>query len=150
MHTDYGATGLRGVALMTGWDITPSGVASVLSLVGLAADDLSKDIKGYGESTVDAARFVGTISGPYCGDVPIGPVGVAVADFASDTKGSITFMAARTRKTMDGTVKATTEYIGGDVEMAAQAQREAAKAPTPEELAAVGKEPGGKGGKQSG
>ncbi|MFI6049238.1 DUF6507 family protein [Streptomyces violascens] len=131
---------------MTGWDITPSGVASILSLVGLAADDLSKDIKGYGESMVDAGRFVGTISGPYCG-VPVGPVGVAVADFASDTQGSIRFMAARTKKTMDGTVKATTEYVGGDVEMAAQAQREAAMAPTPEELAAVGKEPDGKGGK---
>ncbi|MFE3185583.1 DUF6507 family protein [Streptomyces violascens] len=134
---------------MTGWDITPSGVASILSLVGLAADDLSKDIKGYGESMVDAGRFVGTISGPYCG-VPVGPVGVAVADFASDTQGSIRFMAARTKKTMDGTVKATTEYVGGDVEMAAQAQREAAMAPTPQELAAVGKEPDGKGGKQSG
>ncbi|MFD9629396.1 DUF6507 family protein [Streptomyces violascens] len=131
---------------MTGWDITPSGVASILSLVGLAADDLSKDIKGYGESMVDAGRFVGTISGPYCG-VPVGPVGVAVADFASDTQGSIRFMAARTKKTMDGTVKATTEYVGGDVEMAAQTQREAAMAPTPQELAAVGKEPDGKGGK---
>ncbi|MFI6687768.1 DUF6507 family protein [Streptomyces sp. NPDC050485] len=133
---------------MTGWDITPSGVASVLSLVGLAADDLSKDIQGYGANVEDAARFVGTISGPYCGEAPPGPVGVAVADFASDTQGSIRFMAARTKKTLDGTVKATTEYVEGDVAMAAQAQREAAGAPTPAELAAVGKAPADKVGKQ--
>lgn len=29
---------------MTAWDIKPSGVQSILSLVGLAADDLSKGV----------------------------------------------------------------------------------------------------------
>ncbi|WP_329133891.1 DUF6507 family protein [Streptomyces sp. NBC_00670] len=131
---------------MTGWDITPSGVQSILSLVGLAADDLSKDIKGYGESVEDAAMFAGTISGPYCGAAPAGPVGAAVANFVSDTQGRIRFMAARTKKTMDGTVEATTAYLEGDLAMAADAQREAAKAPTPEELQAVGQRAGDRGG----
>lgn len=134
---------------MTGWDITPSGVASVLSLVGLAADELSKDVQGYGTNVEDAARWVGTISGPYC-EVPTGPVGVAVADFASDTQGSIRFMAARTKKTLDGTVKATTEYVEGDLAMAAQAQREAAATPSAHELAAVGRESSDKGGNRQG
>ncbi|MFJ6012899.1 DUF6507 family protein [Streptomyces sp. NPDC092952] len=40
---------------MTGWDIKPSGVESVLSLVGLAGEDLSKSVKGYGENVEDAA-----------------------------------------------------------------------------------------------
>ena len=68
---------------MTGWDVTPSGVESILSLVGLAADDLSKDVKGYGLSVQDAALSAGTISGPYCGTAPVGPVGAVVATFAA-------------------------------------------------------------------
>jgi hypothetical protein len=131
---------------VTGWDITPSGVESILSLVGLAADDLSKEVKGYGESVQDAALWAGTISGPNCGSVPVGPVGAAVANFVSDTESQIRFMAARTQKTMDGTVKATTAYIEGDLTMAADAQREAAKAPTPAELRSVGDRADGKGG----
>jgi hypothetical protein len=115
-------------------------VESILSLVGLAADDLSKDVKGYGQSVQDAAQSAGTISGPYCGAAPAGPVGAAVANFVSDTEGRITFMAARIQKTMDGTIKATTEYIDGDLAMAAQAQCDAAKAPTPAELRAVGEQ----------
>lgn len=115
---------------MSGWDITPSGVESILSLVGLAADDLSKDLKAYGKSVEEAAVYAGTISGPYCGSgPPVGPVGTAVANFASDTRGQITFMAARIKKTMKGTVEATNAYIDGDLAMAAQTQREAAKVP---------------------
>ncbi|WP_030546054.1 DUF6507 family protein [Streptomyces albus] len=122
---------------MTGWDITPSGVESVLSQVRTAAGDLSEDIAGYGESVRSAATSAGTISGPYCGEAPAGPVGAAVVNFVGDTQSQIVFMAARTKKTMDGTVKAVTEYLEGDLEMAARAQREAAKAPTPAELRAV-------------
>lgn len=122
---------------MTGWDITPSGVESVLSRVRTAAGDLSEDISAYGKSVRSAAASAGTISGPYCGDAPAGPVGAAVVNFVSDTQSQIVFMAARTRKTVDGTVKAVTEYLEGDLEMAARAQREAAKAPTPAELRAV-------------
>jgi hypothetical protein len=122
---------------VTGWDITPSGVESILSLVGLAADDLGKDIKGYGTSVEEAARCAGTISGPYCGAAPAGPVGAAVANFVSDTQAQITFMAARIKKTMDGTVEATAAYIDGDLAMAARSQREAAKVPTAAELRAV-------------
>ncbi|MGW2883088.1 DUF6507 family protein [Streptomyces sp. NPDC001233] len=122
---------------MTGWDITPSGVESILSLVGLAADDLGKDVKGYGTSVQEAALSAGTISGPYCGTAPEGPVSAAVANFVSSNEGQITFIAARIKKTMDGTVKATTEYVEGDLTMAARAQREASKAPTPAELHAV-------------
>ncbi|MCC5032731.1 DUF6507 family protein [Streptomyces sp. WAC 00631] len=122
---------------MTGWDITPSGVESVLSQVRTAAGELSEDISAYGKSVQSAAASAGTISGPYCGDAPAGPVGAAVVNFVNDTQSQIVFMAARTGKTMDGTVKAVTEYLEGDLEMAARAQREAAKAPTPAELRAV-------------
>jgi hypothetical protein len=131
---------------VTGWDITPSGVESILSLVGLAADDLGKDLKGYGRSVEEAALCVGTISGYYCGAAPVGPVGTAVADFVSDTQGQITFLAARIKKTTDGTVKATTAYIDGDLDMAARTQREAARVPTPAELRAVAGQADRKGG----
>ncbi|MFB9461939.1 DUF6507 family protein [Streptomyces cinereospinus] len=68
-----------------------------------------------------------------------------MSNFANDTQQKILFMAARTKKTMEGTVKATVEYVEGDLTMAADAQREVAAAPTPEELkAAAGKpDPGG-------
>ncbi|MEV5983999.1 DUF6507 family protein [Streptomyces sp. NPDC052051] len=131
---------------MTKWDISPGGVESILSLVGLAADDLSKDVKGYGGSVEEAAQFAGTISGPYCGAVPVGPVGAAVANFVTDTEGSIRFMVVRIQKTMDGTVKATTAYVAGDLDMAARAQSEAVKAPTPAELLAVGEQKSHHGG----
>ncbi|MFF2329176.1 MULTISPECIES: DUF6507 family protein [unclassified Streptomyces] len=131
---------------MTGWDIRPSGVESVLSLVGLASEDLGKGVSGYGVSVEDAALSAGTISGPYCGEAPAGPVGAAVVNFVSDNEYSIRFMAARTKKTMDGTVEAVTEYIEGDLAMAAQAQRDAAKAPTPAEIRAVGQKADHKGG----
>jgi hypothetical protein len=123
---------------VTGWDITPSGVESILSLVGLATDDLGKDLKGYGKSVEEAAQWAGTISsGPYCGTAPVGPVGAAIANFVSDTEAQIRFMAARIKKTTDGTVEATKAYLEGDLEMAARAQRAAAAVPTPAELRAV-------------
>ncbi|PZT75757.1 MULTISPECIES: DUF6507 family protein [unclassified Streptomyces] len=131
---------------MTGWDIQPGGVESILSLVGLAAEDLSKDVKGYGTSVEDAALAAGTISGPYCGEAPAGPVGAAVLNFVYDTQHKITFMAARAKKSMDGTVKATAEYLEGDLAMAARAQREAAKAPTPAEIRAAGQPSDERGG----
>ncbi|MFI6528803.1 DUF6507 family protein [Streptomyces uncialis] len=131
---------------MSKWDIDPGGVASILSLVGLAADDMSKDVKGYGEAVTDAAAWAGTISGPYCGSAPAGPVGVAVATFASDTEAKIRFLAARTKKSLDGTVQATTAYVNGDLDMAADAQRAAAKAPDPAELRAVAQKDDGQGG----
>ncbi|MEU5089669.1 DUF6507 family protein [Streptomyces sp. NPDC021356] len=135
---------------MTGWDVTPSGVESILSLVGLAADDLGKDIKGYGGSVEEAALCAGTISGPYCGSAPVGPVGAAIADFASDTEPQITFMVARIKKTMAGTVEATTAYIDGDLAMAARAQREAAKVPSSAELRAVAEQADRQGGEHRG
>ncbi|KOU60442.1 hypothetical protein ADK57_30985 [Streptomyces sp. MMG1533] len=108
-----------------------------MSLVGQAADELSKDVQGYGKSAQSAAVSAGTISGPYCGNAPVGPVGAAVANFVTDTEHKVRFMGARTRKTMEGTIAATTEYVEGDLKMAADAQREASKAPTPQELNAV-------------
>ncbi|MCK8680966.1 DUF6507 family protein [Streptomyces lichenis] len=122
---------------MTKWDIDPGGVASILSLVGLAAGDMGKNLNGYGLHVQDAAIQVGTLSdGPYCG-APVGPVGGAIANFASDNEGQIRFLSARLKKTVNGTVEATTAYAQGDLDMAADAQREAAKAPTPAELLAV-------------
>ncbi|MBC9717986.1 hypothetical protein H9Y04_36185 [Streptomyces sp. TRM66268-LWL] len=125
---------------MTGWDIRPSGVQSILSLVGDAADGLEKDVKAYGTNMESAATSAGTISGLYCGEAPVGPVAVALANFAKDTENMIKFMAARTGKTMEGTVKATTEYVEGDVEMAAEAQRKALAAPDLSELPGGGKQ----------
>ncbi|MFC7306829.1 DUF6507 family protein [Streptomyces monticola] len=134
---------------MTAWDITPSGVNSILSLVGDAGDDLEKHVKAYGKHVESAAASAGTVGvatyGPYVpGSAPrAGIVAAALANFVTDTQTKVAFMAARTSKTMNGTVEATTAYTEGNLQMAADIQSKALAAPDPSELM-----PKGDGGKQ--
>lgn len=114
---------------MTGWDISPSGVEFVTSLVKDAMEDVAKDVKAYGTDVVSAAASAGTISGPYCGAVPTGPVGAALELFVERTAGDVLFLGARAAKSVNGAREATAAYVFGDEEMAARAQRGALAAP---------------------
>lgn len=114
---------------MPAWDISPSGVESVTSLVGLAMDDVAKDVKAYGTDAESAAASAGTISSGYCGDVPVGPIGVALALFVDKTAEDALFLGARASKSVNGAIEATNHYVTGDLEQAAIAQRNAEKAP---------------------
>ncbi|MER5254512.1 MULTISPECIES: DUF6507 family protein [unclassified Streptomyces] len=114
---------------MPAWDISPSGVDSVTSLVGLAMDDLAKDVKAYGTDAESAATSAGTISSGYCGDVPVGPIGVALALFVDKSAEDALFPGARAAKSVNGAIEATNHYVHGDLEQAATAQRNAEKAP---------------------
>ena len=114
---------------MTGWDVSPSGVEFVTSLVQDAMDDVAKDVKAYGTDVVSAAASAGTISGVYCGEAPTGPIGVALALFTEKTAGDAVFLGARAAKSVNGAREATAYYLAGDEEMAARAQGKALTAP---------------------
>ncbi|WP_369216036.1 DUF6507 family protein [Streptomyces flavofungini] len=114
---------------MPAWDITPSGVDSVTSLVGLAMDDVAKDVRAYGEHIESAAGSAGTIGPPVCGAAPVGPVGAALRLFVAETANDVRFLAKRSAKSVNGAIEATNHYVAGDLEQAANAQQQAAQAP---------------------
>ncbi|GGR69539.1 hypothetical protein GCM10010252_04490 [Streptomyces aureoverticillatus] len=132
---------------MPAWDITPSGVDSVASLVGLAMDDMAKDVKAYGKDMKSAASSAGTISGGYCGAAPTGPVGMALALFVDGKMGEVLSLGARSANSVNGAIEATNHYINGDLQDAANAQRKAAKAPDVKELLEAARKKGGQGEK---
>ncbi|MFD9863365.1 DUF6507 family protein [Streptomyces alboflavus] len=132
---------------MPAWDITPSGVDSVASLVGLAMDDMAKDVKAYGEDTKSAAASAGTIGAGSCGAAPSGAVGIALAVFMDGKMGDVLSLGARSANAVNGAIEATNHYINGDLEDAANAQRNAGKAPDVEKLLAAARKKGGPGEK---
>ncbi|MEE1807675.1 DUF6507 family protein, partial [Streptomyces sp. BE133] len=54
-----------------------------------------------------------------------GLVALALSQFAEHTTSDLKFIAARAGKSLQGAVDATTAYLNGDLEMAAEAQRKA-------------------------
>src|ERR1044072_7701918 len=106
---------------MPAWDISPSGVDSVTSLVRLAMDDVAKDVKSYGTDMESAAASAGTISGASTGDTPVGPIGAALALFVERPAGDVLFLGARAAKSVDGAIDATNHYLAGGLEQAANA-----------------------------
>ncbi|MFD7505348.1 DUF6507 family protein [Streptomyces sp. NPDC059850] len=114
---------------MSGWDITPSGVEFVTSLVGDAIDDIDTGVKSYGKNVESAATAAGTISEPYCGAPRTGPVGAALALFIEKTTREALFIGARAAKSVNGAREATALYVAGHHCMAADAQHKALAAP---------------------
>ncbi|MEV4433415.1 DUF6507 family protein [Streptomyces sp. NPDC049555] len=117
------------------WDIDVGGVNSVLSATGEVAGKLEGQFTSYSTNMEHAGTHAGTIAAG--GKAPEGGgglVAVALAEFAQKTKGDLQFIAARTGKSMKGAVEATKAYVHGDEQMAQDAQNNAIKAPTPEEL----------------
>ncbi|MEU6260384.1 DUF6507 family protein [Streptomyces sp. NPDC047043] len=114
---------------MTRWDISSSGVEFVTSLVEDAMDGMAKDVKAYGKDIESAASSAGTISGPYCGMPPTGPVGAALSLFVEKTLGDVLLLSARAAKSVNGAREATAYYVVGDLEMATKTQHKALAAP---------------------
>ncbi|MFD1662937.1 DUF6507 family protein [Streptomyces caeni] len=130
MESIHGSYALfhRGFSV-TGWDISSSGVQFVTSLVEDAMDDLAKDVKAYGKNVESAACSAGTISGPYCGLAPTGPVGAALALFVDKTAPDLLFLGARAANSVNGAREATACYVAGDLHMAATAEHKALATP---------------------
>ncbi|MCX5388085.1 DUF6507 family protein [Streptomyces sp. NBC_00083] len=114
---------------MTGWDIKPAGVSGVLQKTATAAEAMSKAGTAMQESLKSAATSAGTISGPTCGEAPMGPVGGALGEFMQHKAQELGYIAVRTQHSLQGAYDATTEYVKGDLDMAANKQSQAVKEP---------------------
>ncbi|KDN80294.1 MULTISPECIES: DUF6507 family protein [Streptomyces] len=119
---------------MTGWDISPSGVGSVVSTVREAADAMNEGITLYGRSVQGAMESVGTLSfgdggAAAGGGRAAGLVAVALAEFVAGTERDVAFLPLRASNSANGAIEATNAYVAGDLEQAWNAQRQAALAP---------------------
>ncbi|GGO89362.1 DUF6507 family protein [Wenjunlia tyrosinilytica] len=113
---------------MPRWDIDTGGVRAVVTRTGAVAEHLERQAGDYGQHLESAAKSAGTLSRG--GGVSEGGlVAVALAEFAEATRGRLRFVATRSGRSLAGAVDATTAYVNGDLEMAANAQREALTAP---------------------
>ncbi|MFJ7491657.1 DUF6507 family protein [Streptomyces sp. NPDC097727] len=119
---------------MTGWDLKPQGISGVLKTTGEVASKLQTYATSYGDHLSSAASSAGTISAEGGGDggggkdgekAAGGLVALALSQFAEHTTSDLKFVAARAGKSLQGAVDATTAYLNGDLEMAAEAQRKA-------------------------
>ncbi|WP_370420536.1 DUF6507 family protein [Streptomyces sp. QH1-20] len=126
---------------MSGWDIQPDGVRSVLASIDDPMRDLVEGSTAYLGFLTSACTSTGTLT---FGDhvPPMGLVGVALTQYAQATQQTLPYLVGRTRNSVMGARTATTEYLNGATEMAANAQREALKAPDVSQLLANGKEKG--------
>ena len=118
---------------MPGWDLKPQGIQGVLKTTGEKASHIEKHAKAYGEHMTSAATSAGTISAEGGGEggekAQGGLVALALSQYADHAVKDLKFIAARAGKSLQGAVDATTAYLNGDEEMAAEAQRKALSAP---------------------
>jgi hypothetical protein len=122
---------------VSGWDLKPQGISQVLKSTGESASHLEKYAKAYGEHLTSAATHAGTISadagsggsGGSGGKAQGGLVALALSQYAEHASKDLQWIAARAGKSLQGVVDATTAYLHGDEEMAAEAQRKTLSAP---------------------
>nr|WP_202498203.1 DUF6507 family protein [Streptomyces sp. SID5469] len=110
----------------------PQGIQGVLKTTGETASHIETHAKSYGEHLTSAATNAGTISAEGGGGgekAAGGLVALALSQYAEHAATDLKFIAARAGKSLQGAVDATTAYLNGDQEMAAEAQRKALSAP---------------------
>ncbi|WP_407549093.1 DUF6507 family protein [Streptomyces sp. Pv4-95] len=128
---------------MTSWDIQPQGVQGQLKVVGTHAEDLGEALNTLLADMKEAAQAAGTaVPGSQALTLPhgpvmpqkapswsaqrsTGPVGAALAEYAKKRGTDFKAMADRCQAAVLGAVKATNEYVEGDLEAARNAQNAA-------------------------
>lgn len=103
---------------MARWDIKPEGVKGVVTRTAEAAKPFEAQYKTFADNL--------NTSGQNCQS---GIVGQALKDFYEHHKLTMPSIVKRTSNSLHGAVNATSAYLRGDLEMARQAQENAAKAP---------------------
>ncbi|MGK5696568.1 DUF6507 family protein [Streptomyces sp. URMC 128] len=114
---------------MPAWDITPSGVQSVVSNVSDVMKVLDEIIQAYSGDVQGAATSAGTLAPGGAGGEHKGQTGLvaaALAEFMEGTADELKFIGVRVGKSVNGAVEATVAYRDGDLEMAAEVQQRAA------------------------
>ncbi|MFE3557931.1 DUF6507 family protein [Streptomyces sp. NPDC059193] len=135
---------------MTAWDIKPQGVQGQLKTVGTNAGELETALNALLTAMSEAAQAAGTaVPGSASGMTPqgplapgaapapgsaylapqkaMGPVAAALGEYLTARKPEFKSMAERIEACILGAVKATNEYLEGDLDQAKAAQ-DAAKA----------------------
>ncbi|MFI5775487.1 DUF6507 family protein [Streptomyces sp. NPDC051658] len=106
----------------------------MLKTTGEIASKIQTHATSYGDHLSSAASSAGTITaeggdgggGGKDGEQAVGGlVALALSQFAEHTTPDLKFIAARAGKSLTGAVDATTAYLNGDLDMAAEAQRKA-------------------------
>jgi hypothetical protein len=114
---------------MPAWDISPSGVQSVISNVSDVMKVLDEIIQAYSGDVQGAATSAGTLAPGGAGGEHKGQTGLvaaALAEFMEGTADELKFIGVRVGRSVNGAVEATVAYRDGDLEMAAEVQRRAA------------------------
>ncbi|MFD8223964.1 DUF6507 family protein [Streptomyces massasporeus] len=114
---------------MPAWDISPSGVQSVVSNVGDVMKVLDEIVQAYSGDVQGAATSAGTLAPGGAGGEHKGQTGLvaaALAEFMEGTADELKFIGERVGKSVNGAVEATVAYRDGDLEMAAEVQHRAA------------------------
>jgi Family of unknown function (DUF6507) len=115
------------------WDLKPQGISHVLQTTGKTASHLETQAKTFGENLQSAASNAGTISAEGGGEggekAQGGLVALALSQYSEHAIEDLKFIAARAGKSLQGAMDATTAYLNGDMEMAAEAQRKALAEP---------------------
>lgn len=113
---------------MSAYDIDPPGVASVVTKVaghvagegGTGGGGLVKQLENFGTHVGQAATAASSQ-----------PVGTALQEYVEYTTPGLRGMVSKAGACITGAVEATKAYINGDMEMLAEAQRNAVNAPAP-------------------
>lgn len=105
---------------MAEWNISPTGVASVLKAVGDHADELGDELEHLGAHVEAAATATQS-----------NLIGQTLSDYFTQTEGPrLSRINTRVSASCTGVTNATKAYLQGDEEMAATAQQAAIKAGT--------------------
>src|SRR5215475_2677140 len=108
---------------MPAWDIDPGGVKGIVVKTQGVAAHFEDELKSIGTALE---------GGAHNGSSQI--IADAISGYAEHAKGDITFVVHRTGAAMAAAVKATSAYLRGDLEMAANAQHSATSAPPADDL----------------
>lgn len=105
---------------MTGWNIDPAGVSSVLHRTDAVAAEFETQLTTLNSGLEGAA-------GQSSSEI----VASALQGYAESATSDIRFVLTRTGACLSGAAQATNAYVHGDLQMAANAQASAAAAPDP-------------------
>jgi Family of unknown function (DUF6507) len=113
---------------VSSYDIDPPGVATVVTAVGgLVAGEggsgdggLVKQLETFGTHVGEAGTAASSM-----------PIGTALEEYMAYTTPGLRGMVSKAGSCITGAVEATKAYINGDMEMLAEAQRNAVNAPAP-------------------
>ncbi|WP_243716152.1 DUF6507 family protein [Actinomadura darangshiensis] len=104
---------------MSGWDIEPRGVGSILiKVLGLVEDPDD----GLEKVVGDVFKHVGEAGTAAMSE----PIATALGEYAKYAEPQLNGMVSTTGRCVSGTYEAVKAYIDGDLEMAAEAQEKAA------------------------